>query len=110
MAGAEQTPCGGALKRARENALPDSDSDAELREACWTIKAQEDFEKMATEAKDWKCRTCKRSDVTPDVRQDKQLCTLCLEIGLLARLPQKPELSGELRTRCCIFVAKTNAM
>eukprot|EP00969_Alexandrium_andersonii_P007394 322422-Alexandrium_andersonii.AAC.1 len=74
------------------------------------MKAQEDFEKMATEAKEWKCRTCERSDVTPDVRHGKSCCTLCVEICLLTHLPQKPELSGELRTRCAIFVQKTNAM
>ena len=57
------------------------------------------YNEYAAAAKKWTCKVCNRDDVPADVRREKTMCAVCVEITLLQEAAKRPAFEGRLWVR-----------
>ena len=57
------------------------------------------YNEYAAAAKKWTCKVCNRDDVPADVRREKTMCAVCVELTLLQEAAKRPAFEGRLWVR-----------
>ena len=108
MAAAKAEACAASGKRERQEAADSSEEENNMLRQLGKVRTE--FQDIREKAKKWECTDCERSDVSRDVRLDKNRCTLCAEVFFLQKLSRKDHMIGELRTNMEIHVSELNKL